>query len=181
MKKKFSVTDVRKYYTSEKAQKDLDSHIFLYYCIRPFSFRLSAFFLNLGLSPNHITWFTYFVIISIASLFSYGSYETFVVGSVLLYFRGLLDAVDGNMARASGVSSKYGEFIDAVAEYLLAGAVFFAIGIGLTFGHYSGTLSDKIDYNIMVVVEDGAGHSTEGTVTVSVILKPESACCGRAR
>jgi len=37
------------------------------------------------------------------------------------------------------------------------------------------------DYDIMVVVEDGAGHSTEGTVTVSVILKPESACCGRAR
>jgi hypothetical protein len=37
------------------------------------------------------------------------------------------------------------------------------------------------DYNIMVVVEDGAGHSTQGTVTVSVILKPEEACCGRAR
>ena len=37
------------------------------------------------------------------------------------------------------------------------------------------------DYHIMVVVEDGAGHSNEGTVTVSVILKPEEACCGRAR
>ncbi len=150
--KKFSVADVRNYYTSEKARKDRDSHIFLYYCIRPFSFRLSAFFLNSGLGPNHITWFTYFMIISIASLFSYGSYETFIVGSILLYFRGLFDAVDGNMARALGVSDRYGEFIDATAGYLFTGTVFFAIGIGLTFGHYDGILSNKINYDIMIVV-----------------------------
>jgi F0F1-type ATP synthase membrane subunit c/vacuolar-type H+-ATPase subunit K len=37
------------------------------------------------------------------------------------------------------------------------------------------------DYHIMVVVQDSAGRSTEGTVTVTVVLKPESACCGRAR
>ena len=37
------------------------------------------------------------------------------------------------------------------------------------------------DYHIMVVVEDGAGHSAKETVTVNVILKPEEACCGRAR
>ena len=37
------------------------------------------------------------------------------------------------------------------------------------------------DYHIMVVVQDTAGHSAEETVTVSVILKSEEACCGRAR
>jgi len=35
------------------------------------------------------------------------------------------------------------------------------------------------DYHIMVVAQDSAGRSNQGTVTVTVVLKPESACCGR--
>ncbi|MBM3149348.1 MAG: hypothetical protein FJ008_06055 [Chloroflexi bacterium] len=37
------------------------------------------------------------------------------------------------------------------------------------------------DYHIMVVVQDSAGRSTQGTVTVTVVVKPEEACCGRGR
>ena len=37
------------------------------------------------------------------------------------------------------------------------------------------------DYHIMVVVEDEAGRSTKGTVIVTVVVKPEEACCGRGR
>jgi len=37
------------------------------------------------------------------------------------------------------------------------------------------------DYHIMVAVQDSAGRRTEGTVTVTVVVKPEEACCGRGR
>jgi len=33
------------------------------------------------------------------------------------------------------------------------------------------------DYHVMVVVKDSRGNSTDGTVTVSVVVKPPEACC----
>jgi hypothetical protein len=38
------------------------------------------------------------------------------------------------------------------------------------------------DYHIMVVVKDSKGNNTEGSLTVSVVVKPPEACChGKGR
>jgi len=37
------------------------------------------------------------------------------------------------------------------------------------------------DYHVMVVAKDNKGNSTEGTVTVSVVVRPPEACCGGKR
>ena len=37
------------------------------------------------------------------------------------------------------------------------------------------------DYHVMVVVKDNKGNSTEGSVTVSVVVRPPEACCGGKR
>ena len=35
------------------------------------------------------------------------------------------------------------------------------------------------DYHIMVIVKDGKGGSTQATLTLSVVARPSSGCCGR--
>ncbi len=39
--------------------------------------------------------------------------------------------------------------------------------------------NDYGDYHIMVIAKDGSGGSTEATLTVSVIPRPNRGCCGR--
>ena len=38
--------------------------------------------------------------------------------------------------------------------------------------------ADYGDYHVMVRVQDSSGNSTQGTVTVSVVVRPLEACCG---
>ncbi len=41
--------------------------------------------------------------------------------------------------------------------------------------------NDYGDYHIMVIVKDVNGGSAEATLTISVIPRPSSGCCGRSR
>jgi CDP-diacylglycerol--glycerol-3-phosphate 3-phosphatidyltransferase len=71
-------------------------------------------FLNrLGLMPNHLTLLgvlgniigTYFVAIG-----------QMTIGGIIILLMGPIDALDGTMARLRGMSSKFGAFVDSVAD-----------------------------------------------------------------
>jgi len=78
----------------------------------------------LRLTPNAITVFGFAVVVAAAVLIGTGS---LLAGAIVLTAGSLLDAVDGALARATGVSTAFGSFLDSTldraAEAVLFGGV----------------------------------------------------------
>jgi phosphatidylglycerophosphate synthase len=65
------------------------------------------------LTPNAITVIGFGVVVAAALLIGSGS---LLAGAVVLTAGSLLDAVDGALARATGVSSAFGSFLDSTLD-----------------------------------------------------------------
>ena len=85
-------------------------------------------FIRAGISPNVITTLGALVVIAAAVAFGMGSIRT---GGALILGSGLLDLLDGQVARGGGTSSKFGAFYDSTLDRLGEAAVF--TGIALWF------------------------------------------------
>jgi phosphatidylinositol phosphate synthase len=76
------------------------------------------------LTPNAITVIGFLVVVAAAALIGTGN---LLAGAVVLTAGSLLDAVDGALARATGVSSAFGSFLDSTldraAEAVLFGGI----------------------------------------------------------
>lgn len=74
--------------------------------------RIVPTLINLKLTPNHVT-YGGFLISMLAGL----SFTVFpLVGGLLTLITGLLDTLDGSLARATGQSKKFGAFLDSVLD-----------------------------------------------------------------
>lgn len=73
------------------------------------------------------------MIFGIAASFLIIRENTFVVttGAVLLFYKNVLDKVDGSLARAKGLDSRRGRFYDSIADFVVTLSVFTAIGYKL--------------------------------------------------
>lgn len=81
------------------------------------------------ITPNQIT-----VLSLVFGLLSVGFYvsgrtDALVWGAVFLYGKVVLDNVDGNLARVRGTSSRFGRFLDSLADFLITVLVY----IGISF------------------------------------------------
>lgn len=71
------------------------------------------FFSKINISPNVLT-ISGLLFTTVASYFIY--IQNFFVGAFLLTIGALFDALDGHLARRSGLSSKFGAFLDSVVD-----------------------------------------------------------------
>jgi CDP-diacylglycerol---glycerol-3-phosphate 3-phosphatidyltransferase len=92
----------------------------------------------LRLKPNHITFAGFLVSLLAGVLFAYST----LAGGVLTLLTGLLDTLDGSLARTLGEAKKYGAFLDSVLDRYTELVIY--LGIWCYFyqqGHASGWLS----------------------------------------
>ncbi len=87
-------------------------------------------FIRAGISPNVITTLGALVVIAAAVAFGMGSIR---LGGALILASGLLDLLDGLVARGGNTSTKFGAFYDSTLDRLGEAAVF--TGIALWFVH----------------------------------------------
>lgn len=85
---------------------------------------------RLGLTPNMVTVLGLLFGIAACGFFLYT--RDVLIFSVLVLAAGLLDAVDGTLARLTGQVSKFGAYLDAMCDRFFEGIV------GLTVAMYSG-------------------------------------------
>jgi archaetidylinositol phosphate synthase len=89
-------------------------------------------FVSLGLTPNVLT--VVGVVASVVAAFCYLSWKTgwFVLpaAGALVLVSGLIDALDGVVARATGKSSAFGGFLDSVCDRYSDAVVLSAILVG---------------------------------------------------
>jgi phosphatidylglycerophosphate synthase len=85
----------------------LDRHFY-----RPIGFKIALLLKSTSITPNAITIFSIFVGVGGCLLFYPNSLTTNLIGFALLVFANILDCVDGQLARITGIKSEIGRILD---------------------------------------------------------------------
>ncbi len=54
-----------------------------------------------------------------------------IIGAILLFYKNVLDKVDGSLARAKGLDSRRGRFYDSISDFIVTVTSFTAISFHL--------------------------------------------------
>lgn len=120
---------VRASYTPTKAAQERLDIMFRWFA-RPASFPVAWTLIRLGLSPNAVTLLSLGINLAGLALLGSGGQGLMLLGLALLLLGLVLDAADGNMARAMEVFSPLGEWLEGVGAYVLYASFHFLGGIG---------------------------------------------------
>jgi archaetidylinositol phosphate synthase len=87
---------------------------------------------RLGVTPNHVSALGLAVALFSAWLYAYwGGHRPYLVyGSLTILLSGLLDAIDGVLARGTGRASRFGGFLDSVTDRYSDALVLTGITVG---------------------------------------------------
>ena len=94
---------------------------------RPISFAFSSLFVEMGLTPNQVSFVSLIIAFIAVILFASANKTVLIIAFVLLNIWSITDSADGNMARSLG-GKPYGDFIDATSSYFLYGMMFLSLG-----------------------------------------------------
>ena len=117
--------------TIEK-RKSAKNDIFAFYIGRPISYVLTVPFIELGIKPNTISFFSFFPSIIGFWLLGFSSSRTFqVIGAFMFMLWNFMDGIDGNTARYTNQTSDLGTLWDAASGYLAGSLLYFSVGISV--------------------------------------------------
>ncbi len=97
------------------------------FIVRPLSFFLASVAANLGISANTVSYCSAIVALIGCGMFLISGTVFHIVGAVLMIIWGLMDCIDGNLARAIQ-KQPFGEFADSISSYLLVGFMCTTVG-----------------------------------------------------
>ena len=98
---------------------------------RPLSRRITRILLRFPIHPNAWT-ISSFVLPVVASLFLVrGDYISILIGAAIFQVFSIVDGCDGEIARAKGLESKFGERLDSFCDFLASLLYVLALGWGL--------------------------------------------------
>ncbi|MHA1599875.1 MAG: CDP-alcohol phosphatidyltransferase family protein [Alphaproteobacteria bacterium] len=89
---------------------------------------------RIGITPNQITAFTLVLALAASWLFALGDTALANMAAGMFVLARFLDHFDGELARLTGKSSRFGYYFDYVTGGLSHAALFLGIGIGLANG-----------------------------------------------
>ena len=102
---------------------------------RPIGFRIAKVLRNTPVTPNMVTIISIFFGVAAGPLFYYNNIVLSVCGIICLIIANILDCVDGQLARLSGIKSKIGRILDGLAGdlWFLSIYVFLAMRLNNEF------------------------------------------------
>lgn len=125
---------------------------------RPIGFRMARMLRGTGITPNMVTVISIFVGAGTGFMFYHDSLIYTICGILLLVFANILDCVDGQLARLTGIKSAIGRILDG-----FAGDVWFAsiyIGFALRLSNDYGT-----NLFFILAVVSGLSHLVQANIT----------------
>ena len=99
---------------------------------RQLSAALTPLLLRTPLTPNHITTLSLLVGLASAAAFAVGGTRASLWGALAFALSYALDNSDGEVARAKGLTSRFGALYDSVVDAIVNTIFFAALGIGVT-------------------------------------------------
>ena len=96
---------------------------------RPLADRMVRWLMPMAITPNQLTAVSCVLGLFAAAALSFGSWPALVLGALLLQFSIVVDCADGQLARAKGLTSQWGEVFDHTSDDLTFLLVSFALGL----------------------------------------------------
>lgn len=104
------------------------------YLNRPMASLIVRAVYKTSITPNHLTYISFFFGILGAFFFSRGEYLYFILGGVSAQLCSIIDGADGMLARAKNMCSDYGSHLDLFLDRIIDFSLF--VGISLGAGHH---------------------------------------------
>lgn len=98
---------------------------------RQLSWMLTPFLLRTPIGPNQVTALSLLLGLYGAWVFTEGTFEAGVIGSLFILLCYTLDNCDGEVARARGLASKWGARFDDFTDWAVDTAFFLGLGFGV--------------------------------------------------
>jgi phosphatidylglycerophosphate synthase len=95
------------------------------YLYRPLSLRVATLLAPTFVTPIQVTWASALLFLGGAVAFGAGSY---VLGAVIILVGEITDCVDGDLARITGRTSRWGAFLDSVLDRWTDAALILGLG-----------------------------------------------------
>lgn len=141
-KEKFSYDKTLK---TDKDNSFLNLQQFLFITSR----ELTKFFYYTRVTPHQVILLSMIFGITASYLIIQSSKLYAVIGAVLLFYKNVLDKVDGSLARAKGLDSRRGRFYDSISDFIVTFTSFTAISYSL-YVHYNSVYAFIAGYAAMI-------------------------------
>jgi phosphatidylglycerophosphate synthase len=132
---------------------------------------------NTSITPNGLTYFSFFLGLLGAFFLSRGEYLYFILGGVSIQLSSILDCSDGMLARSKNMCSRFGSHLDILLDRIMD----FMMMVGMSVGVYLSS-SDK---NLLILGFLAAGlyllHVNLFYITNSFRQNEERGQSGEAR
>lgn len=125
---------------------------------RPIGFRIARLLRNTGITPNMITVFSIFVGASVGFFFYPADLTYNICGIGLLIFANILDCVDGQLARLTGIKSAIGRILDGVAGDIWFASIY--LNLAARLSHEYGTY-----WFFLLALCSGMSHLIQANIT----------------
>jgi hypothetical protein len=126
--KRLTVADVRRSYGDDKRWEELSGELPALLIFRPLSFYVTPLFARASFSPSAVTWLSFALALAMPVAACRGGAQAHWLVFALGFAYQVLDCVDGNLARAMGRSSGYGQLLELVTGQLYWIFVFVSLG-----------------------------------------------------
>ncbi len=93
--------------------------------------QLTALSYKLGVNPHQVILLSMLFGLAASVLIVQQSIAAVLAGALLLFYKNVLDKVDGSLARAKGLDSRRGRFYDSISDFIVTLASFSAIAYSL--------------------------------------------------
>ena len=125
---------------------------------RPIGFRIARMLRGTGITPNMITVLSIFVGASVGFFFYQDNWVYNLYGILLLVCANILDCVDGQLARLTGIKSAIGRILDGFAGDIWFACIYVAFALRLS--HEYGT-----HWFFALAVLSGMSHLMQANIT----------------
>lgn len=125
---------------------------------RPIGFRIAKALRNTGVTPNMITVISIFVGAAAGFFFYKTDIEYNIIGILFLIMANILDCVDGQLARLTGIKSKIGRILDGFAGDIWFASIY--IGFALRLSEQTGCY-----WFFALAVMSGMSHLFQANIT----------------
>jgi phosphatidylglycerophosphate synthase len=127
--RRYTLADVRRSYTAEKAWAEAEGDLPSYLLYRPLSIWLTPAFIRLGFSPLGVTLVGLLLAAALVPAALWGGQSAYLLVAGLVLCHHVLDCVDGNIARTTGQASGTGALLDGFCDLLFWTLYFLALGV----------------------------------------------------
>ena len=100
---------------------------------RQLAFLTAKFFYKLKRNPNFVTLISMLFGVTSGFLFAKGEHPYVMAGAILLQLMIIFDCADGQLARMTGKSSRFGKTLDGLADVATHVSIFYGVAFGLYF------------------------------------------------